>query len=174
MPATRAPDVTMQTLSTSHEHMLVRLSELRDLMDHLERRGVDASSRHKAQALVEFFTTHARQHHRDEELHIFPALLATKLPDTEAMVRRLEQDHGWLEEDWIELSPMLQAVASDASYDLMALRPAIDVFSALYLEHIELEDSRAYPEARTALGLKDGSDERARRQMAGRASARAL
>ena len=62
---------------------------------------------------------------------------------------RLQQDHGWLEEDWLELEPMLQAVAQGYSwYDLDMLRQATTVFTELYLDHIDLEESLIYPEAK--------------------------
>jgi hemerythrin-like domain-containing protein len=64
-------------------------------------------------------------------------------------VRRLQQDHGWLEEDWRELSPQVEAIAKGYNwYDLAMLRLALPVFTALYKEHIALEESMVYPEAR--------------------------
>jgi hemerythrin-like domain-containing protein len=62
---------------------------------------------------------------------------------------RLQQDHGWLEEDWLELSPQLQAVAEGYSwYDLDTLRAGVPIFTELYRDHIALEESMIYPEAR--------------------------
>ena len=67
----------------------------------------------------------------------------------ESWLQRLQQDHGWLEEDWIELSPLLQAVAEGQNvYDVDTLRDGVNVFVNLYHEHIALEDSMVYPAAR--------------------------
>ena len=64
-------------------------------------------------------------------------------------VQRLQQDHGWLEEDWRELSPQIEASAQGYNwYDLAMLRLALPVFTALYKEHIALEEALVYPEAR--------------------------
>jgi hemerythrin-like domain-containing protein len=64
-------------------------------------------------------------------------------------VRRLQQDHGWLEEDWLELQPQLRAVVEGyAWYDLEFLRAAVPVFTELYRDHIALEENIVYPESR--------------------------
>ena len=62
---------------------------------------------------------------------------------------------GWLEEDWLELSPQLQAVAEGYSwYELDTLRQAVEVFAGLYQEHIALEESLIYPEARRQMAAE--------------------
>ena len=61
----------------------------------------------------------------------------------------LIQDHGWLEENWIQISPSLEAATSgNLWFDPIELRHALEVFEALYLDHILLEESLAYPEAK--------------------------
>ena len=61
-------------------------------------------------------------------------------------VRCLQQDHGWLEEDWRVLRPQLEAIAEGQSwYEPEMLRQGCEVFAALYLEHIALEESLIYP-----------------------------
>ena len=76
----------------------------------------------------------------------------TPLPDGPTLVqhvRRLQQDHGWIEEDWLELRPQLQAVVDGINgYDLAFLRAAVPVFTELYRDHIALEESVVYPESR--------------------------
>ena len=73
-------------------------------------------------------------------------------------VRRLQQDHGWLEEDWLELGPQLDALAHGiGGVDIASLTAAAEVFCALYREHIALEETVVYPEARRlGVGLADG------------------
>ena len=103
-------------------------------------------------------TGSARQHHADEERVVFPGLL--KSPDATLVqhVLRLQQDHGWLEEDWLELEPQLQAVAEGYSwYDLDTLRAALPIFEDLYRDHIALEESLIYPEARRQRQLADAA-----------------
>jgi hemerythrin-like domain-containing protein len=139
----------MEALDQTHAQMLVVLDNLARLMDHLERDGVDTAARDSARTICAFFNDHARQHHADEERQIFPKLLESGDAELVQHVQRLQQDHGWLEEDWIELSPQLQAVSEGYSwYDLDTLRAAVGIFADLYHDHIGLEESLIYPQAR--------------------------
>ncbi|MGI9133645.1 MAG: hemerythrin domain-containing protein, partial [Rhodoferax sp.] len=65
------------------------------------------------------------------------------------MVRRLQQDHGWIEENWLELAPQLRAIASGNSWlDSAEFQHYTEVFIDLCREHIALEESQAYPQSR--------------------------
>jgi iron-sulfur cluster repair protein YtfE (RIC family) len=81
------------------------LSRLEALMDRCESQGVDAQAQAEARAIEAFFSSHSRQHHRDEETLVFPELLASADAELVATVRVLQQDHGWIEEDWLALAP---------------------------------------------------------------------
>ena len=62
------------------------------------------------------------------------------------------EDHGWLEEDWFELSPHVQAVAWGYNgYDIDVLREGATIFAALLRDHVALEESFIYPQAREAM-----------------------
>jgi hemerythrin-like domain-containing protein len=119
------------------------------LVQHLADHGVDASARQQAKAICAFFVSTAQQHHADEEALIFPPLIRKGDPELVQHVLRLQQDHGWLEEDWLELAPQIEAIARGYTwYDMAMLRLALPVFAALYEEHIALEESLVYPEAK--------------------------
>jgi hemerythrin-like domain-containing protein len=80
---------------------------------------------------------------------VFPSLLASADAEMVQHVHRLQQDHGWLEEDWLELQPQLRAVVEGYNwYDLDFLRAAVPVFTDLYRDHIALEENIVYPESR--------------------------
>ncbi|HUG22095.1 hemerythrin domain-containing protein [Piscinibacter sp.] len=143
-------------LDACHRQTLFKLGKLTALVSRLISVGVDGEARAMAADILEFFTTTARLHHEDEEQHVFPALLEAGDPDIVQAVLRLQQDHGWLEEDWLELSPHLCAVAADQSwYDLDLLREGVEVFVALSHDHIALEESLIYPQARMRLNSTD-------------------
>lgn len=92
-------------------------------------------------------------------LESFQQLVARlKNPGLVADVKCLQQDHGWLEEDRDELRPHVLAIADGHNgYDLPLLTAAQPIFQALYREHIHLEESRVYPEAkRQKLALLEG------------------
>jgi hemerythrin-like domain-containing protein len=139
-------------LDDVHQRTLVELTELEALVVHLAAHGLDRESRSKAAQIQRFFSTTARQHHEDEERHVFPSLATSADPATVQAVLRLQQDHNWLEEDWMELEPQIAAVAGgQAWYDLDVLREGVGVFVALSRDHIALEESLIYPQARSQL-----------------------
>lgn len=138
-----------EALDTCHRDVLKTLDVLAQLIDHLEDKGVDDTAQALAASIVKFFNENGRQHHIDEERLIFPGLLASGDTELVQHVQRLQQDHGWLEEDWLELEPQLEAISKGYSwYELPALQAALPVFKALYLDHIDLEETLIYPEAK--------------------------
>ena len=141
----------LDVLDQMHRRILQSLTELQQLIDRIQREGADAAVRNEARALRAFFNDHARQHHANEESDVFPALLDSGDADLVGHVRRLQQDHGWLDVDWYEIDPMLDAFAEGIGADLEALRVAVQVYADLYRDHISIEETVVYPRAR-ALG----------------------
>lgn len=138
-----------EALDAAHRDVLKILDELARLIDHLDDNGADAEAQTLATDIVRFFNEHARQHHLDEERLVFPGLLASGNTELVQHVQRLQQDHGWLEEDWLELEPQLEAISKGYSwYQIDGLRAALPVFKALYMDHIDLEETLIYPEAK--------------------------
>jgi hemerythrin-like domain-containing protein len=136
-------------LDRTHHQVMEVLKQFDRLLAHLDENGADKVARASAAEICDFFAKHARQHHADEEQHVFPGLLASGDAALIQHVLRLQQDHGWLEEDWLELSPQIEAIAAGYNwYDLVMLRHALPVFTALYQEHIALEESLVYPAAK--------------------------
>jgi len=148
----------LEALDQTHRQMLQVLHALKGLIERLDELGIDPQARAEAKKICAFFAGTARQHHADEETLVFPALVRTADAALIQHVLRLQQDHGWLEEDWLELAPQLQAVAEGYSwYELDTLRAGVDVFIALYHDHIALEESLIYPEAKRQLGAEAAS-----------------
>ena len=146
-------------LDACHRQTIFALGKLSALVTRLAVQGPDEGARELANEIVRHFATTARQHHEDEERHVFPKLAASGDAGTVQTVLRLQQDHNWLEEDWRELAPHLDAVASGQTwYDLDLLREGAAVFSALSRDHIALEESLIYPEARARLGSGERHD----------------
>ena len=140
-------------LDVCHRQTVSALGRLAALMTRLANQGADDEARTLAREIVRHFSTTSRDHHLDEERHVFPTLLVTGDAETVQAVQRLQQDHSWLEEDWSELSPMLEAIAGGQSWvDLDVLREGVEVLTALSHEHIALEESLIYPQARARLG----------------------
>jgi iron-sulfur cluster repair protein YtfE (RIC family) len=145
-------DDGFDVLDACHRRIVFAIGKLSALVTHLDTCGADAESRALASELLDFFSATVRQHHEDEERHIFPRLVTEGDEDTVQAVLRLQQDHGWLEEDWMALSPHLASIAAGQSWcDLEVLREGVAVFSALLHDHIALEESLIYPRARDQL-----------------------
>jgi hemerythrin-like domain-containing protein len=148
----------LDALDQTHRQMLVVLSALSQLVDRLESPGADPAVRRSASTICQFFDAEARHHHALEEAEVFPTLVRKGDKPLIQHVLRLQQDHGWLEEDWLALEPQLQAVAQGYNwYDIDTLRHAVAVFTTLYHEHIALEESLIYPEARAHLAVEAAS-----------------
>ena len=127
-----APMPAFDALDACHRDIAHHLADLQSLARHLEEAGIDARARSEARRIEAFFSGTSRKHHADEEVGVFPPLLASGDPELVQAVRRLQQDHGWLEEDWLELE----------------LQAYIQVFGDLLLGHIALEESLIYPASR--------------------------
>jgi hemerythrin-like domain-containing protein len=156
-----------EVLDACHRETVAKLDELAALVAALGDAEPDAAARATATGIVHFFSTTARAHHEDEEQHVFPELLARSSDEVVQAVRRLRQDHGWLEEDWHELQPQLDALASGQSWvDRDVLREGVEVFVALSRDHVALEESFIYPEARAI--IRDPQRRAMGREMAAR------
>lgn len=143
------PLPSFEALDATHHQVMQTLERLKLWVEELDTQGVTTATRATAADICKFFDGGARAHHAAEEQVVFPALLASGEATLVHHVHRLQQDHGWLEEDWLELQPQLRAVVEGyAWYDLDFLRAAIPVFTELYRDHIALEENIVYPESR--------------------------
>jgi len=155
---TAPPLPTLDALDETHRQIMRLLADLERLVGLLTRPADEASAAVLAARACSFFNGAARSHHEDEETTVFPSLLADAPAEMLAHVRRLQQDHNWLEEDWLELEPHLQAVAQGYGRDHVEfLRAALPEFTTLYHAHIALEESLIYPEARRRLAMLNGA-----------------
>jgi len=128
------------------------------LAGDLDAQGADEDGRELAAEICEFFDGTARSHHVAEEQIVFPSLLSSGDEALMQHVRRLQQDHGWLEEDWLELGPQVRAVAEGYNwFDMDVLRSAIPIFAELYRDHIALEETIVYPASRSRQSTAAGS-----------------
>lgn len=141
-----------KALDACHQQIHLQLAELADLLERLETGSDSPHCRQKAKTIEAFFSEVARPHHAEEEKNIFPPLLASDNPELVQAVRTLQQDHGWIEQNWLELAPMLRALAQGEDWaDMAELKHNAEVFVSLCHDHIVLEESLIYPEAKERL-----------------------
>ena len=141
-----------EMMCACHEKMQRTLALLERLRVHLGEHGADEQARQAASDVMRYFDKAAPQHHRDEELHVFPPLLAGNDPATKTVVDRLRQEHVQMEARWEAARAVLAAVA-DGELPLLgaAGHAALDAFSGLYADHIAAEEQIAYPAAAALL-----------------------
>lgn len=152
-----SPDTAMFTfLDDCHQEMQRQLGLLSSLARDIEAEGLTLPVRGRAREVRAWFNVQAREHHLDEEHNIFPTLLASTDEEVAQAARRLTQDHAWLETDWMEIEPSLAAAADGYTwFDPAVLRYAVDVFCQLYTDHIVLEETLAYPAARSTIPVAE-------------------
>jgi hemerythrin-like domain-containing protein len=148
-PAAHQPPVVHDRLDGMHRRMLEVLGELETLTRLLEQQTPQPQAAALARDACAFFSGPARRHHDAEESEVFPLVLAGGDAQLLAHVRRLQQDHNWIEEDWLELEPHLQALSQGWQREHAAfLLQALPEFTELVQAHITLEETVIYPEAR--------------------------
>jgi len=139
-------------LDPCHRQTVFALSKLAAVVTALRCGDDDAEVCTLAGEVVDHFEHTSRHHHEEEELWLFPQLLERGDGPASAAIQRLRQDHRWIERNWRELGPMVDAVANGLHWvDLDALQEASEVFTSLSLDHIALEEGCIYPQVRTRL-----------------------
>jgi len=167
-PITPSP---FEALDLDHQQIMRMLADMSRLAVHLESHPVDAQAQETARRIFEFFNGAARQHHADEEQHVFPALIRNGDDPLVQQILRLQEDHGWIESDWLELAPQFESIAAGYHWhnpDVLAA--SVPVFTALYHDHIALEESLIYPQAKARMSPRElagiGREMAHRRRMA--------
>lgn len=141
-----------EMLEACHERVHRMLHLLHRLREHLILHGTDDQARQAARDVMRYFDLAAPEHHRDEELHVFPALIAQCDATIQALVARLRDDHLQMESRWKGARTALAAVAEGTRSTLSAADDAqLDGFAGLYDGHIRTEEAIAYPAAEALL-----------------------
>jgi hypothetical protein len=152
----RHPRDGLDVLDAFHREVLVQMHKLAALLEGSE--GCSPTGGHRACAteLMAFFSGPARQHNIDEERHVFAGLLESEDPGLRKLTERLHEEHAWVELYWLDVERQLKSLAAAApDFDVDALRVATGSFLALYREHIALEESLLYPQAREHMDAGD-------------------
>lgn len=127
MNAAKTSIAVFEFLDETHRTIQQQLTQLQSVMDAIERDGLNMATRETAREVLDYFNSEARQHHLDEEKHIFPTLLNSSKPEIVQAAERLTQDHGWLEENWLQIEPSLEAATrGNLWFDPAELRHALE------------------------------------------------
>lgn len=159
LPGMLAPgpgfEAPFEMLAACHERVARTLVLLARLQQHLLEQGQDEAARQAARDVMRYFDLAAPLHHQDEELHVFPPLLAGTDVALAALVQRLLQDHRDMEVAWPLARKVLLGIAESPAPEWAPLAPgqtlALNGFAALYARHMQDEDHLVYPAAHAAL-----------------------
>lgn len=152
--STEAP---LEMLAACHIRVQSQCATLTRLVPHLAEHGSDAQARTAATNIIRYFDTAALQHHADEEVDLFPALIESMAGSDAVCIRKLTEglsaDHRQLEAIWAGLKQTLEQIAGGQA----ALLPSEKVmaFVDLYERHIALEEDELIPMAARLLSDND-------------------
>ncbi len=158
LPGVRSPgagfDEPFAMLDACHERVRRSLDLLARLRAYLQDSGCDDSARQAARDVLRYFDIAAPLHHEDEELHVFPAVLAGGDAALAALVRQLQRDHLLMAQHWALARGALQALAEGSSSAFTpAQEDALELFAQSYADHLRHEDQAVYPAAQALLDV---------------------
>ncbi|WP_010462994.1 hemerythrin domain-containing protein [Acidovorax radicis] len=135
-------------LEACHERVQRTLALLGRLREHVRQQGADESARQAARDVLRYFDIAAPLHHEDEELHVFPLLLAQAKPEVQTLVQRLQQDHVEMVADWAAArAPLIDLAEGQIQAFTDGHSVLLDRFAERYADHIRHEEHQAYPAA---------------------------
>ena len=140
----------IEILNSCHEKVRHFASLTIRLRDYLQKVGVDATATEAATRIRRYFNVAAALHHQDEELDLFPALLALKegvisqaaKDALSQAVASLGREHDTLGEAWSQIDRWLESVESGTPTPEPA---CVDLFAHAYTRHADREENEIYP-----------------------------
>jgi hypothetical protein len=133
-------------LEACHERVQRTLALLARLRMHVREQGADENARQAARDVLRYFDMAAPLHHEDEELHVFPLLLAHGAPEVVRAVRQLQQDHLAMAANWAAARTPLLALA-DATCAAFSAEDEAGLEGNSCRIHQPMEEGLGYPAA---------------------------
>ena len=148
-----APDagfeVPLEMLSACHHRIERQCATLVKLDAHLVSHGADEQATAAATAILRYFDTAAKDHHADEEIDLFPALIESMAGSDPVCIREMVGgliiEHRELDALWRRLRPALLEIAAGRAAAL--LHADVDTFVSLQARHTAREDDELLPMA---------------------------
>jgi hypothetical protein len=137
----KSTDTDLAQLDAYHGEVRGHLDRLAALASRVENEQLGAETRAEACAIEAFFSGSMQAHHRLEEASVFGHLLDGGDAEIMTIVHTLQQDHGWIEQNWIEIAPQLRAIAQGNHWiDPAEFTHGAEVFLELCYGHAALEE----------------------------------
>ena len=141
-------DEPFEMLIACHERVQRMLDLLERARTHALTKGCDANLNSAFIDVMRYFDLAAHQHHLDEELHVFPIVLAKGNQSQKELVAVLIQDHETMAHLWQSVRSILSEVLQtprDLPVFSHADNALIDDFRNAYAKHISNEELSIYP-----------------------------
>jgi hemerythrin-like domain-containing protein len=160
-PGVSAPaagtEAPLEVLAACHGRVERQCATLRRLVPHLAAHGANQEARTAATNVLRYFDTSAKDHHADEEVDLFPALIESMAGSDAICIRELVDvltaDHRALEVAWRHLRGVLERIAGGES--VLLASDEVEALVGLYERHIEREERDLLPMAARLLSEDD-------------------
>ncbi len=160
-PGHHSPDAGFEApfemLEACHDRVRRMFALLARVRQHLDEIGWEEKVGLAARDVLRYFEMAAPNHHLDEELHVFPAVLTGPDADLQDIVRGLHRDHLDMLRAWPAIRQVLQSIANSSVGQWVPLdddaKALLDLFASLYARHVEQEDLLIYPASRRLLSV---------------------
>ncbi|MEI7843894.1 MAG: hemerythrin domain-containing protein [Gallionellaceae bacterium] len=145
-------DTPLEMLLACHGRIQAQCATLKKLILHLPKQGCDVQAQQAATNILRYFDSAGVYHHQDEEIDLFPLLLATNSTAANNLISRLLDEHQAMEAAWQTLCPLLSGVITGSliAFDNAAAEHFIDVYD----RHIALENGQLLPLAKQFLAAE--------------------
>ncbi|MBD3670255.1 MAG: hemerythrin domain-containing protein [Gammaproteobacteria bacterium] len=140
-------DDPLAILSGCHDRILLFCTQLERLGDYLMNNRCDQDAIESARKIHRYFSTAGRYHHQDEEVDLFPVLIAND-PSLVDLTDALQATHRELDNIWHRLDTVLLSL-DNADYS--RLQHDITQFIGLNRDHVTLENNELLPRAKSLL-----------------------
>jgi uncharacterized protein (DUF305 family) len=153
-PARQHPGNIHDMLTDVSQALLGLSSKLQAFAQLPALQAADAQTRTIAANMLVLFRHEMFEHHAQEELQLFPAVLARavaaeELDRAQAMVRRLTAEHRRIEALWMQLEPVVKAIAKGR---LTHVTPEdVEALVQAYQAHAIFEEQQFLPLAESVL-----------------------
>jgi hemerythrin-like domain-containing protein len=153
-PRARKPEIgdPLEAMKASHRQIRVQCDLVRRLAERVSVHGSDAEAQHAASTVLRFFDGAGRHHEEDEELDVFPRMIAAGARGAERialLTAQLTQEHRHIEACWADLRESLETIAHGEETALSLV--LVERFCGAYLAHLALEDANLIPLAAMVL-----------------------
>jgi hemerythrin-like domain-containing protein len=154
-------DQPLEMWHACHERVARMNNLMERLVQHIQRNGVDKYAGVTAASVRRYFDEAAPRHHEDEEIDLFPRLMARldaqpsglAADRVGAAIQALLADHREMDQLWAVLRAQLLKVeaGADPHFD----HAQVTLFITRYRAHIEIEEGQIAPALRRLLRAKD-------------------